>query len=102
MSIRKQIFISLFTVVMSLVVLSSIASAQCSSPGIGGSSRIGIAVASDQGESMPVTTSFNLDLFSRIRLTSFTMFSWGRGPVGHPGTVRSSFAVLRERLGLKR
>jgi len=101
MSVRKQI-IPLLTVVLSLIVLSSVASAQCSSPDVGGSTRIGIAVASDQGESMPVTTSFNLDLFSRIRLTSFTMFSWGRGPVGHPGTVRSSFAVLRERLGLKR
>ena len=102
MSVRKQILTALITMVLASATLVAAASAQCTNGGPTGSTRIGIAVASDQSGSMPVTTSYNVDLFSRFRISTLSMFSWGRGPVGHPGTVRSSSAVLRERLGLKR
>jgi len=81
-----------------VVVLTAAASAQCTNGGAGGANRISIAVTSDQGWTMP---SYNLDLFSRFR-SAVSLYSWGRGPVGQPGTVRSSYAVLRERLGLMR
>ena len=97
MSVRKQILTALITAVLAMATLAVTASAQCSATGTG-SNRISIAVASDQGWAMP---SYNLDLFSRFR-NAVSLYSWGRGPVGQPGTVRSSYAVLRERLGLMR
>ena len=97
MSVRKQILTAMISSVLAMAALSGTASAQC---GVGGSgsNRISIAVTSDQGWAMP---SYNFDLFSRFRST-LSMYSWGHGPVGQPGTVRSSYAVLRERLGLMR
>ena len=99
MSVRKQIVAALITSVLAMTALAVSASAQCTG-GVGpsGSNRISIAVTSDQGWTMP---SYNLDLFSRFR-SAVSLYSWGRGPVGQPGTVRSSYAVLRERLGLMR
>ena len=97
MSVRKQLLTALMTVALA-ATLRSTAFAQCSGPGASGSNRISIAVTSDQGWAM---SSYNLDLFSRFR-TALSLYSWGRGPVGQPGTVRSSYAVLRERLGLMR
>jgi hypothetical protein len=101
MPVRKQVLATLVTSVLALAVFASGALAQCSNPGTGGSNRIVISVANDGG-STPVATSYDFDLFTRFRISTLTMFSWGRGPAGHPGTVRSSYAVLRERLGLKR
>src|SRR5437867_9117547 len=101
MSVRKQVLATLVISVLALAVLTSGARAQCSNPGTGGSNRIVISVANDGG-SMPVTTSYDFDLFTRFRVSTLSRVSWGRGPAGHPGTVRSSYAVLRERLGLKR
>jgi hypothetical protein len=98
MSVRKQILSALITAVLAMATMAVTASAQCGGAGAGGSLRINIAVSSDQGWAMP---SYNLDLFSRFR-TALSLYSWGRGPVGQPGTVRSSYAVLRERLGLMR
>jgi len=98
MSVRKQILTALITSMLAMATLAVTASAQCGSGGAGGSLRISIAVTSDQGWAMP---SYNLDLFSRFR-SALSLYSWGRGPVGQPGTVRSSYAVLRERLGLMR
>jgi len=98
MSVRKQILTALITAVLATATLAVAASAQCGGVGPGGSLRISIAVTSDQGWAMP---SYNLDLFSRFR-SALSLYSWGRGPVGQPGTVRSSYAVLRERLGLMR
>ena len=97
MSVRKQILTALTTAVLAMATLAVTASAQCSATGTG-SNRINIAVTSDQGWAMP---SYNLDLFSRFR-SAVSLYSWGRGPVGQPGTVRSSYAVMRERLGLMR
>jgi len=97
MSVRKQVVTALITSVIALATVAAAASAQCGN-GATGSNRISIAVASDQGWAMP---SYNLDLFSRFR-NAVSLYSWGRGPVGQPGTVRSSYAVLRERLGLMR
>ena len=97
MSVRKQIVTALIVSIMSMAAFAVTASAQCG-VGTSGSNRISIAVASDQGWAMP---SYNLDLFSRFR-NAVSLYSWGRGPVGQPGTVRSSYAVLRERLGLMR
>ena len=97
MSVRKQIVTALIVSIVAMAAYSVTASAQCS-VGASGSNRISIAVTSDQGWAM---SSYNLDLFSRFR-TALSLYSWGRGPVGQPGTVRSSYAVLRERLGLMR
>ena len=97
MSVRKQILTALSLAVLALATFSVNASAQCGTS-TSGSNRISIAVTSDQGWTMP---SYNLDLFSRFR-SAVSLYSWGRGPVGQPGTVRSSYAVLRERLGLMR
>jgi len=99
MSVRKQIVTALIVSIVAMAAFSVTASAQCNTgAGASGSNRINIAVSSDQGWAMP---SYNLDLFSRFR-TALSLYSWGRGPVGQPGTVRSSYAVLRERLGLMR
>src|SRR5262245_35444642 len=99
MSVRKQILAALITSALATAALTVAASAQCNG-GVGptGSNRINIAVTSDQGWGV---ASYNLDLFSRFR-SALSLYSWGRGPVGQPGTVRSSYAVLRERLGLMR
>jgi len=99
MSVRKQIVTALIVSIVAMAAFSVTASAQCNTgAGASGSNRISIAVTSDQGWAM---SSYNLDLFSRFR-TALSLYSWGRGPVGQPGTVRSSYAVLRERLGLMR
>jgi len=99
MSVRKQMA-ALTTVVLAVAALSTTASAQCGGAGPGGSIRLTVAPTSDQGVA---SSSFaDVDLVTRIRINMFTMFSWGRGPVAHPGTVRSSVAVLRERRGLMR
>jgi len=99
MSVRKKL-VALTTLVVVAVALSSNAWAQCGPSGPGGSTRIDVAAVSDQGLS---SSSFaDVDLVTRIRISMFTMFSWGRGSVAHPGNVRSSVAVLRERRGLMR
>jgi hypothetical protein len=98
MSVRKQVLTALTASMLATAAFAVTASAQCGTGGPGGSLRSSIAVTSDQGWAMP---SYNLDLFSRFRST-LSMYSWGHGPVGQPGTVRSSYAVLRERLGLMR
>ena len=95
----KKHLASLITFI-AIVALSSVASAQTSGCGPGGSTRLTIAAVGDQGTA---SSSFaDVDLVTRIRISMFTMFSWGRGPVAHPGVVRSSVAVLRERRGLMR
>ena len=101
MSVKKQVATALLTLGLALVILAGNAAAQCATGGTG-STRLSVAVANDEVGPMPVVSSYNLDLFTRFRISTLMMFSWGRGPVGHPGTVRSSYAVLRERLGLTR
>ena len=102
MSVRKQVVATIITAALAVAALSSIASAQCTGGGVSGGTRLSIVVGNDQVRSMPVVSSSYLDLFTRFRISTLTMFSWGRGPVGLPGNVRSSYAVLRERLGLQR
>ena len=102
MSVRKQVVAAIITLALGIVSLSSTASAQCSGSNGSGSNRLSIVVGNDQMGSMPVVSPSYLDLFTRFRISTLTMFSWGRGPVGLPGNVRSSNAVLRERLGLQR
>lgn len=102
MTIRKSLVTALITMSLALATLASSASAQCSTGGGTGSTQVQIAVVTDGGGSLPIATSWDFDFLTRLRWNTYSLFSWGRGPVGQPGTVRSSFAVLRERLGLKR
>ena len=100
MTIRKQLT-ALITVIVALAAVAGSASAQCGGSGPGGSTRVIVALGNDQSE-VPAVSSFDLDLFTRLRINTLSMFSWGRGTVARPGNVRSSFAVLRERRGLTR
>jgi hypothetical protein len=93
MTIRKQIGALLITVA-ALTTLSSVSLAQMGSSGSGGSTRCTATYAEEGSPSS--------DLIARARITLFSLFSWGRGPVNHSGSMRSSFAVLRERRGLTR
>lgn len=102
MTIRKSLATALVITILAVAVLAPAALAQCSSPGVGGSTQVQIAVVTDGGGSLPMASSWDFDFLTRLRWNTYSLFSWGRGPVGQPGTVRSSFAVLRERLGLKR
>jgi hypothetical protein len=98
MSTRKALLAAVIPTLLAAVLVASTSGAQCSTGPGSGSTRIQVVTTTDQGG----FTGFDFDLFARLQAGAFSMHSWGRGPAGHPGTVRSSFAVLRERLGLRR
>jgi hypothetical protein len=100
MSTRKALLAAVIPALLASVLVASTSGAQCTTgPGSGSTnSRAAATTTTDQGG----FTGFDFDLFARLQAGAFSMHSWGRGPAGHPGTVRSSFAVLRERLGLRR
>ena len=102
MSVRKSITIVLVTASLALASFVGSASAQCSTGGGSGSTQIVIGPVQTDGGSTPIGMSWDFDFLTRLRVSTYSLFSWGRGPVAQPGTVRSSFAVLRERLGLMR
>ena len=99
MSFRKQIT-ALFITVLALATVSTVASAQTTGGGSSGSTRC-VVVASDL-DVTPGASLFDFEFVSNARISLFSLFSWGRGPVNRPGTLRSSTAVLRERRGLMR
>lgn len=97
MSNRKSIA---FTVLFVLVAFAGTGSAiaQTGTEGWGGSGQhcLQTATATD----FSPTAGFDLDLLARLRAGVLSTFSWGRGTMGRPGSLRSSIAVLRERRGL--
>lgn len=97
MSNRKAILAAVIPALLACTALVSTARAQCPG-GPGGTTHLRIATTSGQDES----AGSYFDLFARLRSGAFRTHSWGRGPAALPGSMRSSFAVLRERLGLTR
>ena len=74
------------------------ASAQVGGEGAGNGGQLCLQTAT--ATDLSLTAGFDLDLLARVRAGVLSTFSWGRGTMGRPGSLRSSIAVLRERRGL--
>jgi hypothetical protein len=96
---RRQILATLAVVALFCVSGAGRASAQMSADPCGGT-RIQVCPAVELLRN--TTVGIDLDFFTRLRMGVFSMYSWGAGATVRPGTLRSSFAVLRERRGLMR
>lgn len=93
---RKSIALAVLLVLLALTSTRP-AAAQTGSDGWGGG---GLCLQTAEATDLTPTAGFDLDLMARLRAGVLSTFSWGRGTMGRPGSLRSSIAVLRERRGL--
>jgi len=94
----KPILIALLLLLTLSVAGSQTAVAQTGNEGWGGGGQLCLQTAG--ATDLTPTAGFNLDLLAQLRAGVFSTFSWGRGTMGRPGSLRSSNAILRERRGL--
>ena len=73
---------------------------QAQSTGEGAGSGGQTCLQAATGTDVSPTAGLDLNLLVQLRAGVFSTFSWGRGTMGRPGSLRSSIAVLRERRGL--